>query len=193
MGADAQHLVQMVLRSHLPPTPDSPALPTILPLVQEPIEKLSALDALVDYKTASYLSHPSIDCSGPASLITGLSILTATRDALDHLHEVYTTNISVQESFTSSVSLVAQTIQKNGRLMVCGVGKSGKIANKFVATCNSMRIRASILDPTDALHGDLGGVSEVSLFVGLSKHSTLTSSRMIQLLFLLPRQIPQNS
>ena len=151
-------------RSHLPPTPDSPCLPTILPLVSEPIEQLTSLDGLVDYKTASYSSYPAISNSAPASLLTGLNVLTATRDALDYLHHIYTSNSSVQESFTSSVSLIAETIRKNGRLMVCGVGKSGKIAHKFVATCNSMRIRASILDPTDALHGDLGGISEVSKY-----------------------------
>lgn len=153
-------------RSHLPPTPDSPSLPTILPLVSEPIEQLTSLDGLVDYKTASYSSYPAVSDSAPASLLTGLNVLTATRDALDYLHHIYTSDSSVQESFTFSVSLIAQTIRRNGRLMVCGVGKSGKIAHKFVATCNSMRIRASILDPTDALHGDLGGISEVSKMIG---------------------------
>jgi D-arabinose 5-phosphate isomerase GutQ len=45
-----------------------------------------------------------------------------------------------------------------GKLVISGVGKSGHIAKKLVATMNSLAIHATYLHPTEALHGDLGKV-----------------------------------
>lgn len=57
--------------------------------------------------------------------------------------------------------------------VVCsGVGKSGFIAAKLVATLNSLGIRANFLNPTDALHGDLGMVADGSVVVLLSNSGT---------------------
>jgi arabinose-5-phosphate isomerase len=47
-----------------------------------------------------------------------------------------------------------------GRLAVTGIGKAGKIGDKLVATFSSTGTPAFFLNPTDALHGDLGMVSE---------------------------------
>jgi arabinose-5-phosphate isomerase len=53
--------------------------------------------------------------------------------------------------------------------IVCsGVGKSGFIAAKLVATLNSLSVRAVYLNPTDALHGDLGLVDDGSVVILIS-------------------------
>lgn len=68
-----------------------------------------------------------------------------------------------------------------GTLILSGVGKSGYVAKKIVATFLSMGIRAFFLDPMQAVHGDLGFVTGSDLFLALSK-----SGESQELLELLP-------
>ncbi len=56
-----------------------------------------------------------------------------------------------------------------GTIVLSGVGKSGHIAQKMVATFLSTGTKAFFLDPTHAVHGDLGYVSESDVFLALSK------------------------
>lgn len=60
--------------------------------------------------------------------------------------------------------------QSSGSLIVTGVGKSGIIAHKVAATFASIGIRAVALNPSDALHGDIGWVSagDVALLISQS-------------------------
>ncbi len=44
----------------------------------------------------------------------------------------------------------------NGRLIVTGIGKSAKIADKIVATLNSTGTPSIFMHAADAIHGDLG-------------------------------------
>ena len=62
--------------------------------------------------------------------------------------------------------------------VVCsGVGKSGFIAAKLVATLNSLGVRAAYLNPTDALHGDLGAVADKSVVILISNSGRTTELR----------------
>jgi len=56
-----------------------------------------------------------------------------------------------------------------GRVVLTGMGKSGLIARKIVATMNSTGTAAIYLHPTDALHGDLGMVRNDDVVIILSK------------------------
>jgi arabinose-5-phosphate isomerase len=56
-----------------------------------------------------------------------------------------------------------------GSVIVTGVGKSGIIARKIVATLNSTGTPAVFLHPSDAVHGDLGIVRVEDVVVCLSK------------------------
>lgn len=56
-----------------------------------------------------------------------------------------------------------------GIVFLSGVGKSGLIAQKIAQTMTSTGTRALYISPTDALHGDIGIVTEKDLFVLLSK------------------------
>ena len=56
-----------------------------------------------------------------------------------------------------------------GRVVLTGMGKSGLIARKIVATLNSTGTPAIYMHPTDALHGDLGMVRSEDIVIMLSK------------------------
>jgi arabinose-5-phosphate isomerase len=55
-----------------------------------------------------------------------------------------------------------------GRLIVAGIGKSGIIGRKFVATFNSTGTRSLFLHPVEAMHGDLGMVCPDDVVLALS-------------------------
>ncbi len=56
-----------------------------------------------------------------------------------------------------------------GRVIITGMGKSGLVARKIVATMNSTGTPAIFLHPTDAIHGDLGLVSKDDIVIVISK------------------------
>ena len=56
-----------------------------------------------------------------------------------------------------------------GRVAVTGMGKSGIIARKIVATLNSTGTPSLFLHPTDAVHGDLGMVRSDDVVICISK------------------------
>ncbi|MHC4458886.1 MAG: KpsF/GutQ family sugar-phosphate isomerase, partial [Planctomycetota bacterium] len=51
------------------------------------------------------------------------------------------------------VKMVDQICSTKGRLIVGGIGKSGIIAKKIVATLNSTGTRSLFLHPVEAMHG----------------------------------------
>jgi arabinose-5-phosphate isomerase len=56
-----------------------------------------------------------------------------------------------------------------GVMIFSGMGKSGLVAEKIAMTMTSTGSRALFLSPSNALHGDIGIVSEKDLFVIISK------------------------
>ncbi len=65
----------------------------------------------------------------------------------------------LDERFEQAVELIVAAVQRGGRTIVTGVGKSGKIAAKIAATLASMGTPALFLHASEASHGDLGIVS----------------------------------
>ncbi len=64
--------------------------------------------------------------------------------------------------------LLLQCGERRGRVVVTGMGKSGIIAQKIVATFNSTGNPALFLHPAEALHGDLGMLAKGDLVLALS-------------------------
>ena len=64
--------------------------------------------------------------------------------------------------------LVRMLSRLQGKIVVCGVGKSGLIGAKIAATLSSTGTPAVFLDPLNALHGDLGVVSKGDVLLCLS-------------------------
>jgi len=71
----------------------------------------------------------------------------------------------VDENFEKLVELI---FNSKGRLILSGIGKSGLVGRKIVATLNSTGTRALFLHPAEAMHGDLGMVGEDDIFIALS-------------------------
>ncbi|MBE2279464.1 MAG: KpsF/GutQ family sugar-phosphate isomerase [Ignavibacteriaceae bacterium] len=84
----------------------------------------------------------------------------------------------IDDSFVNTINLIFNC---KGRVVITGVGKSGLIARKVVATMNSTGTAAIFLHPTDALHGDLGMVRKEDVVIILSK-----SGASEELLMLIP-------
>jgi arabinose-5-phosphate isomerase len=66
------------------------------------------------------------------------------------------------------VEMIELIYKSKGRLIVGGIGKSGIVGRKIVATLNSTGTRSFFLHPVEAMHGDLGGVCKDDIFLALS-------------------------
>jgi arabinose-5-phosphate isomerase len=69
------------------------------------------------------------------------------------------------ESFARAVSVL---LQAKGRVIVCGMGKSGHIARKIAATFASTGTPAQFVHPAEASHGDLGMMAQGDVALVLS-------------------------
>lgn len=72
------------------------------------------------------------------------------------------------DDFTSGVKLLADTLQHRGKIVVVGIGKSGNIGHKIAATLNSTGATAVVLNSQNALHGDLGLLSDGDAVIVMS-------------------------
>ncbi len=69
------------------------------------------------------------------------------------------------EGFVRAVELI---LAANGRVVVTGIGKSGLIGRKIVATLASTGTPSFFLHPAEALHGDLGMVVPDDILLAIS-------------------------
>jgi arabinose-5-phosphate isomerase len=90
----------------------------------------------------------------------GLEVIRIEAEAVANLSK------SIDENFVKAVEILHQC---QGRIVVTGMGKSGLVARKIVATFNSTGAPAIYLHPTDALHGDLGMVRKDDVVIIISK------------------------
>jgi arabinose-5-phosphate isomerase len=76
----------------------------------------------------------------------------------------------VDDDFDRAVNAL---LELKGRFVISGVGKSGLIAQKLVATFNSTGTPSIFLHAADAIHGDLGMVQpdDVVMIISKSGHS----------------------
>ena len=88
---------------------------------------------------------------------------------------------ALDSRFVSAVEILHQILNQRGKIMVIGVGKSGNIGQKIAATFNSTGATAVVLDSQNALHGDLGLLSDGDAVLALSY-----SGETRELLDLLP-------
>ena len=74
----------------------------------------------------------------------------------------------LDEHFTHAVKLLREAIERRGKIVVLGVGKSGHIGEKIAATLTSTGAPAVVLDSLNALHGDLGVISDGDVILTLN-------------------------
>ena len=70
--------------------------------------------------------------------------------------------------FVALVRKCLDILHHGGKLVLCGVGKSGHISKKLAATLASTGARAVFMHPVEAMHGDLGIVSPQDLLLAVS-------------------------
>jgi arabinose-5-phosphate isomerase len=108
------------------------------------------------------------------AIAKGKEVVRIERDAVQALEE------RIDESFGRAVDLLASC---KGRVIITGVGKSGIIARKIVATMNSTGTPSVFLHPSDAVHGDLGIVRHDDVVIALSKSGHTSELNMLLPMF----------
>lgn len=94
-------------------------------------------------------------------------------DHLDSAKRVFRIEAEAVESLAARLdhnfSTAVQRIRSStGRVIVCGMGKSGIIGKKIAATLASTGTPSFFMHPGEAYHGDLGMVTPEDVFVAIS-------------------------
>ena len=84
-------------------------------------------------------------------------------------------------SFDGAVETIASALAQRAKIIVVGIGKSGNIGRKIAATLTSTGSTSVMLNSVDALHGDLGIITDGDVVLALSY-----SGESEELLNLLP-------
>jgi len=82
--------------------------------------------------------------------------------------------------FVAVVRAVEAVLEGGGKVIFSGVGKNAHIAQKITGTFNSIGVPSCFLDPTQALHGDLGLCAAGDLAILLSNSGA--TQEMLRLL-----------
>lgn len=90
------------------------------------------------------------------------------------------TSKGLDQDFVAVVRAVETTIAAGGKIILSGVGKNAHIAQKLTGTLNSIGAPSCFLDPTQALHGDLGLCAAGDLAILLSNSGA--TQEMLRLL-----------
>jgi arabinose-5-phosphate isomerase len=96
---------------------------------------------------------------GKSALELARRVLAIEADAVRALIE------RVDERFLKALGLI---LERRGRVVVSGIGKSGHIARKIASTLASTGTPAVFLHPAEALHGDLGMIEAGDVFLAIS-------------------------
>ena len=76
---------------------------------------------------------------------------------------------NLKKNLNNSFNLAVEQILKcQSKVILCGVGKSGLIANKIAATLSSVGTPSFYLSASDSSHGDLGSISKKDILILIS-------------------------
>ncbi|MBI3534661.1 MAG: KpsF/GutQ family sugar-phosphate isomerase [Deltaproteobacteria bacterium] len=87
------------------------------------------------------------------------------------------------EQAIKALKLFKKTLDEDGKIILTGLGKSGKIAQKIASTLSSTGSYAIFLHPTEALHGDLGLAHQNDVLFALS--NTGNTPELLELIAVL--------
>ena len=98
------------------------------------------------------------------------------KTAIERAREVFDVEIeglrrtrdSLGDSFTAAIGMMLDCARRDGIVVVTGVGKNLHAAEKISATLSSTGTRSIVLNPVQAMHGDLGMVSARDVLLALS-------------------------
>ncbi|MCU0783997.1 MAG: KpsF/GutQ family sugar-phosphate isomerase [Verrucomicrobia bacterium] len=111
-----------------------------------------------------------------------MSHLAKAREVFDiELAALKKVRAQLDDGFGRAVDVIVEALGRRGKIVVVGIGKSGKVGQKISATLTSTGATSVVLNSVDALHGDLGIVSDGDVILALSY-----SGESEELLNLLP-------
>jgi arabinose-5-phosphate isomerase len=94
------------------------------------------------------------------------SVLDSAKKALEiEIESIREARERLGDELIDAVDLI---LTGSGRLVVCGMGKSGLVGKKISATLSSTGTPSFFLHPAEALHGDLGMVTDQDVVLLLS-------------------------
>lgn len=93
-------------------------------------------------------------------------ILTQARHTLDiEVEAIRAAAARLGPDFVRAAELL---LESAGRVIVCGIGKSGAVGRKIASTLASTGTPAHFMHPAEAMHGDLGMVADGDVVIMLS-------------------------
>ncbi len=91
------------------------------------------------------------------------------KSAKDVINLKITALMKLKSSLNNSFNVAVKEIVKcQSKVILCGVGKSGLIANKIAATFSSVGTPAFYLSASDSSHGDLGSITKKDVLILIS-------------------------
>ncbi|MDP1677654.1 MAG: KpsF/GutQ family sugar-phosphate isomerase [Bacteroidota bacterium] len=112
--------------------------------------------------------------NGSIDIQTAKRVIRMEAEAVAALEE------KINSSFQKAIDILFVC---KGRVVVTGMGKSGIIARKMVATMNSTGTPSIFLHPSDAVHGDLGMVRNDDVVICISKSGDTQEIRQLLPMF----------
>lgn len=91
---------------------------------------------------------------------TAIKTITQEYEAIKNLSNF------INDDFIEAVKLIYNSA---GRVIITGIGKSAIIAQKIVATLNSTGTPSVFMHAADAIHGDLGTITQQDIVIAISK------------------------
>ncbi|MCA9062258.1 MAG: KpsF/GutQ family sugar-phosphate isomerase [Planctomycetaceae bacterium] len=123
--------------------------------------------------------RPIIPQSDVERLRDGRAVIRQEAAALQKLADL------LDSAFSQAVE---QLLECRGTVVVTGVGKAGLIGSKISATLSSTGTPSRFLHPTEALHGDMGCVSDKDILLALSNSGS--TEEVVRLVDCLRHRIP---
>ena len=84
----------------------------------------------------------------------------------------------IDDNFELAINII---LRCKGKLIISGMGKSGQISKKIAATRAATGTTANFLHPSEAIHGDLGMITEKDILMIISN-----SGETMELIHILP-------
>ena len=113
--------------------------------------------------------HETGGKASPVSRLASRALLARAREVFDiEIEGLKRTRASLGPSFADAVRLFLETTAGGGLVVVTGVGKNLHAAEKISAIFASTGTRSIVLNPVQAMHGDLGMVSAHDVLLALS-------------------------
>ena len=104
----------------------------------------------------------------PSTIVSMDTLGRARRVLSIEISELQRLTERLDSAFSEAVDLLRDAVARRGKIVVLGVGKSGHIGGKIAATLTSTGAPSVVLDSLNALHGDLGVVSDGDVILTLS-------------------------